>query len=290
MHSKTKRILIIGKSSHLAKAFIHCLSNTLPDCQNKYWELIFADHKDSDALFLDLSDTDSIAPELLSHEFDLAIVFAACTNIGFCDKEPGYAEAVNCTAISILMSRISASNWIVFSTNLVFSGEHQHTSKLARTNPVVQYGRTKASMEAAVLSKFEGMAAIVRMTKVMYHGMRPVFGFLADLQNNKPTSVFQDMNVSPIYIGDVCRFLVALCQRFSPGIYHLSGTDDASYLDIVSYCAKKLNLSTQLLQGIPKNIWSPKFTTLKVDRIENDYGFYAREYQHVLDNLLAKKT
>lgn len=290
LQANIKKILIVGKNSALSRCFVKHWLSQRSEADDIQWQLTFTDHKDNSALYLDMIATDNMADELKEQAFDIAIVFSAFPNIGLCEREPVIAQKINCDAVIDLIKTVRAEHWIVFSTNLVFSGAQANVERSSSTNPQVQYGKTKAMLELAINSLFPDRVAIIRMTKIVFPGMQPLTEFLSQLQQGKEVAVFRDMVMAPVFASDVCRFLVGLCRDFRAGIYQLSAQEDISYYDATAYMARNLKLSLDKLKGVTKTIWSPKNTSLRVDSIENAYGFYSPSATKALDLMMKYET
>lgn len=273
-----KRILIIGSESKLAARFVsHCAKRA--DLQ-----VMQTSYRNAQYHFLDLSAPDTMASELLDIRFDSCLVFAAIANIAQCEFQPQKAMLVNCLAIEALISRLNVGNWILFSTNQVFSGEIARVAKKAQQNPLSEYGKTKTQMELMARSSAASVA-IVRLTKVIDRQF-PLFNdFLTTLSARQCVTAYADMVFAPINIDSVCQFLLALVDNFRPDVYQLSATNDLSYYAALLYIASGLNLPTRLITPAPAPVNCPKNTTLMVDTMESELGFSAKTAEQTLKEI-----
>ena len=276
---QTKKILVIGPESRLGDELLRVAKS------NQWLDVLTAGRVSSADFQLELAKPDISEEFAAINDIEIGVVFGGMAKIAECDADPALAMKVNCESIQYLMENLSINKWVFFSTNLVFSGDSPFTDKEAPVAPFNIYGETKAAMESCVLQSDKDVA-VVRMTKVLYQSV-PLFGdFIRDIKSGDAVSVFRDMTLAPVFADDVMRFLMQLIQNFEGGIYHLSGSEDVSYSEVLEYCAIKLGLDASLVKAVPKTVDSPKFTSLKVDNRENKLGFYAEPYREVFDKYL----
>lgn len=275
---QVKKILIIGPESRLAIQLLNQLSDLDGFIVKTAGKSIGAD------FYIDLANLQQAAITINEH-FDCAVVFGGMTRIVECEKAPELAMRINRDAAVNLMNVLNVRHWVMFSTNLVFSGEQPDVDKYTPHFPRCAYGRSKSEMEAQVLSGNKSVA-IIRMTKVLQPNMALFDGFIRKLKLHQPVEVFHDMVISPVSGVDSTRFLISLLSNFKPGIYQLSGAGDHSYYHVIKYCAQKLRLDEDLIVAVSKNMNSPKYTSLKVDNIEKQYQFNAKAFSEVFDEYL----
>ena len=274
------RILIIGATSSLAAEFIR---------QHKTDELILTDRLGNAGEKLDLADLSSMSQNLVSQRFDYAIVFAGMTNIAECEQNPELAHQINCVSLAELQSKLDVENWILLSTNLVFSGKRPLERHDAPYAPFNQYGKSKAEMERIFRERCSAdKLAIVRMTKVVNDSFTLLQNWLESLRDCKQISAFRDMSFSPVSSSQVVDFLGNLVASFTSGIYHLSGDKDISYYEAICTLALINELDPELVSGVAKTVDSPNYTSLLTDKREEALGFNAPSIRQILNAISSE--
>jgi dTDP-4-dehydrorhamnose reductase len=270
---KTK-VLVVGGESSIALEYQSLLCNV---------DAYVTTKKGTRGFDLDLSAPENIDPKLLQIEFDVAIVFAAMTNIAECENKPDLAKAINCDAIVSLHKALNVKHWILLSTNAVFSGEQEAAAIDTPHSPFNFYGKSKADMENYFL-QYMCTSSIVRLTKVV----TPRFTFFEELlkkvRAGNNVEVFKNMVLSPVSISQVADFLIALTVNPIGGIYQLSGKQDTTYYEVAKYLIENERGDQNLL--IPSICTNsvPRFTSLAVGKREWNYGFTSEPIYKLLGN------
>ncbi len=270
-----KRILLIGANSSIARSYKDCLTEVEVICTSRDGQL---------GVKLDLLDVKTIPEQLLTHVFDVAIVFAGMTNIQECEQHPEMAQRINCNSLLVLRSALKIKRWILLSTNLVFSGKQPKTLHNNEHAPFNQYGLSKANMERSFLAKAPHQVAIVRITKVVTPSFTLFKNWLAKIRQGEVISAFDDMTLSPIGVTDVAKFLHQLTLTFKSGIHQLSGKGDDSYFHVINCLAEKEGLDRKHIMAASKTVTSPEFTSLHVSEKENELGFSPPDFHQVFSS------
>lgn len=269
------RILVIGANSALARAFIKRAN----ECDD--WLLTTIGRRGTVDYKLDLESVDELCTELKSESFDIALVFAAMTNISDCDSQPDLAKKINCDSVVDLVNGLNVSRWIVFSTNCIFDGQSAHVTHHSEFSPTNVYGQSKAEMESR-LQTLDADIAIVRMTKVISSQWDRLLQFLNAIRDRQITYVFDNLLFSPIDLEAVTTFLVNLASNFSVGVYQLSGKRDVSYYEAVQYLVSLSDYNDKYLCSESASFGCSKHTSLFVDKKEMELGFQLEDWKTVL--------
>ena len=267
-------VLIVGGDSSIALEYLSLLQNI---------ETYITTKNGTRGFRLDLCELESLDPKLLRLEFDIAIVFAAMTNISECENKPDLAQAINSNAIISLHNVLNVKHWVLLSTNAVFSGKQEVTAIDTPHCPFNIYGKTKANMEDYFF-KHMNSSSIVRLTKVV----TPKFTFFEELMKKVKAEmgveVFNNMFLSPISLSQVANFLVALTVNPIGGIYQLSGKQDVSYYEAAKFLIQKHGLNQKLLVPSTCTSYVPRFTSLAVGENERNYGFTPEPFYKLVGN------
>jgi dTDP-4-dehydrorhamnose reductase len=200
-----------------------------------------------DRVALDLRAVDALRLE--GPAIDVAYLAAGVTSLEACRKAPGESRAINVDGVVALATRLQqAGIFTVFlSTNLVFDGTQPFRRTDEAVCPTTEYGRQKAEAEARLLA-LAGLAAVVRLTKVLTPSSALLRGWAAALQAGQAIRPFRDVVMAPIALDDVVEVLVEIGRRRLGGIHHLSGDADVSYADAARRFAAAFGAATRLVQ------------------------------------------
>ena len=185
-------ILIVGGESLIGRSLARYWSeNNIPfHSSTRHNEL-----KSEKRPFIDLLETQSF--ENLS-AYKVAVLCAAITDIATCENAPEESRIVNVSGtIELIKKLLRTKTHIVYlSTNQVFNGEMPHEKPDATRNPINEYGRQKAEVEA-FLETIPG-ACILRLTKVIHPSFTILRKWKHALSSGEPIFAFSDMALSPI--------------------------------------------------------------------------------------------
>jgi dTDP-4-dehydrorhamnose reductase len=233
------------------------------------WGTTYKEELSSQLFHLNLADPPS-AWQFPAIHFDVVYLCAGICRMALCERDPAGTHQVNVIGMQALVEVLAKRGaFIVYlSTNQVFSGDTAFVSTKAPTQPVNEYGRQKAQMEDVLLTSYAECSAILRLTKVVEPHMPMIEDWIAQLILQQPVTAFQDMMLAPVSLRQVLDVLMVLGLKRSAGIYHLSGAEDMSYLQLASFLAQQLKRPLSLIQavralekGIQKS-FLPRFTTL----------------------------
>ena len=200
------------------------------------------------------------------NNYKSAVICAAVTDMAACEIKPIESRAVNVTAtIELIKKLINKKTHIVFlSTNQVFDGERPYQKPYAPHNPINEYGRQKAEVEAFL--KYVSSSCILRLTKVIHPGLALLKKWEKTLSNGQPIFAFSDMSLCPVSINDVIQKMDSLVRQKAKGIFQLSGVKDISYFEFAQEFAKENGFSEKLVR---EDFWKdkiqfapPNFTSL----------------------------
>ena len=108
------------------------------------------------------------------NNYKSAVICAAVTDMAACEIKPIESRAVNVTAtIELIKKLINKKTHIVFlSTNQVFDGERPYQKPYAPHNPINEYGRQKAEVEAFLKAhEHVGLYEVVEVLLVHTEGV-----------------------------------------------------------------------------------------------------------------------
>jgi dTDP-4-dehydrorhamnose reductase len=188
---------------------------------------------------LDLTDRDSVARAVKAVAPRAIVNAAGLVVVDEAECDPARAFAINCDGPAHLAAAAAGAGvpLLHLSSDYVFDGAktapYREDDALA---PVNVYGRSKAAGEEAVLAAHPG--AIVARTSWVYgpHGVNFLTTMLRLAAAQDMVRVVADQYGTPTAGADLARALLDMAVRLaevadvSPGIYHVAGTGEATWL------------------------------------------------------------
>jgi dTDP-4-dehydrorhamnose reductase len=183
---------------------------------------------------LDLTDFAAVERLFRAESPRLVIHCAALSKSPDCQAHPELAKKINVEATAHLAALASASDFIFFSSDLVFDGRKGNYRESDPVNPLSIYGETKAAAEEIVLRN--PRHTVVRTS--LNSGTTPKGNTAYNEQmreswrKGQTLKLFVDEFRSPISAAVTARALWELAARPQPGLYHLAGAERLSRLQI----------------------------------------------------------
>lgn len=208
-----RKILITGSNGQLGRE----LTNTLT---SKDFELIALNRSQ-----LDISDFQQVRTIFLEYKPDLVLNCAAFTNLDLAEQQICESNKVNSEGPNLLARacEYTSSKLLHFSTDAVFSSnQFKFFGSKELTNPVSQYGKSKAQGEKMLLEKYAKNVWIIRSSWLYgSYGGRFVHNILASIRKKLPIKVVDDQFGQPTNtrnFGIYIRNFILNPPDF--GIYH----------------------------------------------------------------------
>lgn len=181
------------------------------------------------------SDFDLLDSAALEREFKrdrpaLVIHCAAVSTIADARKHPDLARRVNVEATRLLAELATDSQFVFFSTDLVFDGRKGNYVEADTPNPLHLYGETKASAEEIVLKNPRHL--VVRTS--LNGGVSPTGNrafneqLRTALRGAAALKLFTDEFRSPIPAIETARAVWELAGRQCAGMVHVAGAERLS--------------------------------------------------------------
>jgi len=187
-------------------------------------------------------------------EADVVFICAAMTNMRACEESPELSYQINVLATVDLVAQFASRGaFVVFlSSNAVFDGAAPWPGESATPSPTCEYGRQKAEAERRLwaLPSAADRIAIVRLSKVVSPDLGIVANFIRQLKSGQRCDAFDDLKMAPISLDYVAQGLFRIASRKTPGVFHLSGTDELSYAQFARRLADRLGADESLVRRI----------------------------------------
>lgn len=228
---------------------------------------------------------------------------AAMTNVDACESKRDECWALNVTAVQNIVDVITenklSTHLIHLSTDFIFDGTKG--SEYVETdipNPLSYYALSKFESEK-VLQKSAVKWAIART--IIVYGIvdnmsrsNIVLWAKDALTKGQKINVVDDQFRSPTLAEDLADGCILIAEKGATGIYHLSGKETMSILDLVYKVADYWKLDKSLITPSKSNTLNqpakrPPYTGFIIDKAKRDLGYNPRSFAEglaVLDKQL----
>jgi dTDP-4-dehydrorhamnose reductase len=215
---------------------------------------------------------------VLPNNVDVAYICAGETNAGRCKANPEATAAVNVAGTVALVKRLvdQGARVVHMSSSHVFDGEKPGCTEDDPICPVTEYGRQKATAEAAMLGLGEAVS-VVRCTRILGDDDGLISSWLSALSRGEAVEPFTDMFMSPVPVSFVVSALRLLGGRSCTGIWHVSGDEDVCYADVALWCAESVGADASLVRPVTAASKgyaeiTRRYNTLSQTRLMQEFG------------------
>jgi dTDP-4-dehydrorhamnose reductase len=203
----------------------------------------FVEQQGYQYLEMDILDFDAVARVLQTCQPDVLIHTAAMTNVDTCHTNQEECLALNVKATASLISLCEKLNiqFIYLSTDFVFDGLNGPYKEGDATNPVSFYGESKLQGEL-LTQQMNGSWAIIRT--ILVYGISNDMGrsnivlwAKGALEKGAPINVVNDQFRMPTLAEDLAEACLLAATKGAEGVYHISGQEMMTIVDIVRQVA-----------------------------------------------------
>jgi dTDP-4-dehydrorhamnose reductase len=204
-------------------------------------------------------------------KIDYVFCCAQSGSMDECRRDEVATRAANVHGmISVLEAlRDTAPVPVYLSTNLVFPGDRGDYDECDVPAPTTSYGQQKLEVEEYIRKSFPQFL-IVRLTKVFGVEVDDHTLFTSWLDRwaqRQRVSAATDLTISPVYVGDVVRSLLAMIESGRFGVRHVAGPESASVYDFAVRLARGFRVATAFVEPVSRTLLSavearPRFQTL----------------------------
>lgn len=242
---------------------------------------------------MDVLDEMQVKSVLEKYKPNALIHTAAMTNVDTCheDNEVCWQLNVEATKYLALLCDKMGIHFIYVSTDFVFDGLNGPYKEEDEPNPVSFYGKSKLAGEKAT-QQMKGNWAIIRTILV--------YGILKDmsrsnivlwakgaLEKRNPINVVNDQWRMPTLAEDLARACLLAVEHKAKGIYHISGKDMMSIVDIVNGVADFWKLDKTIIneissESLGQEAKRPKKTGFILDKAMTDLNYQPHSFEEGL--------
>lgn len=253
-----KKILITGSNGLLGQKLVHKLKN------HSIFQLIATSIgenriKDKNGYVyesMNIANRTEVLLLIEKHQPEVIINTAAMTNVDACEENQEKCWELNVTAVKYLIeaAQISNSHLIHLSTDFVFDGEAGPYKETDQPNPLSYYGKSKLASEK-LLEESKIKWSIVR-TIIVYGIVEDmsrsniVLWAKAALEKKQKLTIVNDQFRSPTLAEDLADACILIAEKEKKGIFHISGKDFMSIVELVKRVAKHYKLDDSLIEEI----------------------------------------
>ena len=284
--SKVKKILITGSNGLLGQKLVYNLK------QRKDVELYataigenrLIDKSGYSFLSLDITDRNNVNKVIENVGPDVIINTAAMTNVDACELNKEACWKINVDAVNYLVeaSIKSNSHFIHLSTDFVFDGESGPYSEKDTPNPLHYYAESKLAAEKIIQKKSNNWAVL---RTIIIYGITDnmsrsnlVLWSKGEIEKGNTIRVVNDQYRSPTLAEDLAEGCIAVADKNAQGIYHLSGPETNSILELVYKVAEYYNLDkSKIIHVTSASLNQPAKRPLKtgfiIEKAKTDLNF-----------------
>jgi dTDP-4-dehydrorhamnose reductase len=248
---------------------------------------------------LDITNKTEVDDIFQKHNPDVVINTAAMTNVDACETERDECWALNVTAVSNILNalenqsgREEKPHLIHLSTDFIFDGEKGSEYLETDTpNPQSYYALSKLESEK-IVQKSNINWTIVR--SIIIYGIvdnmsrsNIVLWAKDALTKGQKINVIDDQFRAPTLAEDLAVGCIAIADKQVTGIYHLSGKETMSILELVYQVADYWKLDKSLIAPSKSTILNqaakrPPYTGFIIDKAKRDFGYNPHSFMEGL--------
>ena len=279
------KILILGKSGQLGKAFNQLLQSTS--------DTVVAHSKSE----LDVTNSLEVEKEMARFQPEVTINCTAYTDVNAAETNPAPALELNHRAVKTLSDLCTKfeSKLIHFSTDYVFDGEKKHPyTETDSENPLNEYGRSKLLGEQ-ILKASKGSWLLLRSSWVHGEGPNNFINKLTQWSKGARDLRIVDDEISvPTSADDLAALAYQCIQAKLTGLFHLVNSGSASRYDFAMAIKKllpniKSNIQPAKLIEFTSGPRRPGYSVLDNSKVSNSLGMTPPHWQDALERSIRSR-
>ncbi len=249
---------------------------------------------------LDICSSEAINILFSKYQPSAIIHTAAITNVDYCEENQAECQEVNVTATKFLFEAAInfKAHFQFISTDFVFDGEKGNYKETDTVYPLSIYGKSKADAEKLLLSSTYDEWSIVRTIIVFGEAenlsrSNIVLWAKSSLENGSSLTIINDQFRAPTYAKDLAKACWEIMNKSEKGIFHISGPETFSILDLVKRIAKHFNYSTTNITETDTNSLNqaakrPPHTGFDLSKAKEKLKYQPMTFEESLKDLFGK--
>jgi len=280
------KILITGSNGLLGQKLVHLLRN------DRSVELIASSQgqnriSEKEGYFyeeMDISVLEDVQSVISKHQPDAVINTAAMTQVDLCEDLREKCRLLNVASVGFLIAACKSINahFIQLSTDFVFDGEDGPYREEDVPNPLSYYAQSK--LDAEILVQNSGLQHWSIARTIIIYGVAEqmsrsniVLWAMDALQKEEALKIVDDQFRAPTLAEDLAVGCLEIAKRKANGIFHLSGPETMSILNLVHRVARHFNWSSELVKA------TKSFELKQKAKRPPKTGFILDKAKHILD-------
>ena len=290
-----KKILITGANGLLGQKLVSLLSKN-ENCKllaTARGESRFSIPENVSYHTLDITNADdckSLVEEFQPH----AIIHAAAmTQVDACETERELCDSINVEGTRNIIQAIGdrKTHFVHISTDFIYEGDEEEYFEDSKVNPLSYYGESIWKSEQ-----------LFKNVKFPYSILRTVlvYGVLEDLsrsnivlwakgalENGQEINVVNDQYRCPTLVEDLALACSQVVEQKATGVYHVSGKDFLSILELVFQIADYWSLDKSLINSIVTSSLNqpakrPAKTKLNINKAIQQFNYQPKSFREGL--------
>jgi len=290
-----KKVLITGANGLLGQKLVSLLSKN-QNCKllaTARGERRFSIPENVSYHNLDITnakDCKSLVEEFQPH----AIIHAAAmTQVDACESERELCDSINVEGTQNIIQAIGGRkiHFVHISTDFIYEGDEEEYFEGSKVNPLSYYGESKWKSEQ-----------LFKNVKFPYSILRTVlvYGVLEDLsrsnivlwakgalENGQEINVVDDQYRCPTLVEDLALACLQVVEQEAIGVYHVSGKDFLSILELVFQIADYWSLDKSLINSIVTSSLNqpakrPAKTKLNINKAIQQFNYQPKSFREGL--------
>lgn len=233
---------------------------------------------------MDITSEEDVMRVFNKYQPDVVINTAAMTNVDACESDKEGCWLLNVTSVEhlIMASEKHNTHFIHLSTDFIFDGKDGPYREIDEPNPLSYYGESKLASEL-LLQNSTCSWAIAR-TIIVYGIVEDmsrsniVLWAKGALEKKQKLTIVNDQFRSPTLAEDLAKGCILIADKGAQGIYHLSGKDTMSIVELVRRVAQYYNLDESYIEEISSESLNqaakrPPKTGFILDKAKQELGY-----------------
>ena len=242
---------------------------------------------------LDVTDYIDIERLIVKYQPYAVIHTAAMTNVDQCESEKEACQKLNVDSVAHLIKLANQHPFYLvhLSTDFIFDGTTGPYKETDAPNPLSLYGHSKNDAELLLLASninysilrtiiVYGVAAAMSRSNI-------VLWAKGALEKGSPIKVVNDQYRMPTLAEDLAKACILAIEKRAQGIFHISGKDYMSVIEMVRRIAKFFKLDDSIIEETDSSTLNqaaarPPKTGFVLDKAIHELGYAPHTFEEGL--------
>lgn len=290
-----KKILITGANGLLGQKLVALLST------QEHIQLIATARGEArftvpeNVVFRSLDISNAFSCKSLIEELrpDALINAAAMTQVDACETECDLCDSINVTGVENLINAVGTRqiHFVHISTDFIYDGTEEEYFEDSEVNPLSYYGESKWKSE--LLFEHVPFPYTIFRTVLVYGVLEDlsrsniVLWAKGALEKEQQINVVDDQYRCPTLAEDLAMACLQVVEQEVAGVFHVSGKDFLSILELIFQIADYWNLDKSLINSINTSSLNqpasrPEKTKLNINKAKKHFNYQPKSFQEGL--------